>query len=258
MQTKFFRPSPPLAPFIEYYQFFDLDFSDREITVEDFPRTAKDIIFCLEGSFEIKVGERDFKVDKSAFISNFDRAYHMKFGEKIRFLHLRFKANGIYPLTKIPLYTLLNNRLDLEDFSKFQLDFLTEKIREKNKPEEQIQILETFLIDCYRTTDLHHRLDYGLQLAEQYKGLITVKTLTEQLNTNYRSLDRWFQKNVGLGPKRFLQITRFKNILEDIETQPKPDWMDIATRYDFHDQAHFIKEFKQFAGKTPEEFLLHS
>ena len=91
---------------------------------------------------------------------------------------------------------------------------------------------------------------------KQKRGLIAVKDLKEELQVSYKSLDRWFLKYIGLTPKRFTQLTRFRNILQELDEQTNPDWMQFVLDYNFFDQAHFIKEFRQFAGVSPTEFCL--
>lgn len=256
MQVRNYSPSPELLPFIESYSFYHVDNLSKEITtIRDFPRTAKDMIFCFEGNLEFLVqGQSSFKVDGASFINNFDRPYNIAFHGGLSLMHIRFKPNGIYPLTKVPLFELLNGQLSLEDLTDKNISFLHEEMYEQTSDLKRISIFEKYLFKRYSTANLHYRLDNGLQIIQDKKGLLTVSELSETLNTNYKSIDRWFKKNVGLPPKKFMQITRFKNILEDLERQDKLDWMQIVSDYNFHDQAHFIKDFSRFAGVSPGAF----
>lgn len=52
--------------------------------------------------------------------------------------------------------------------------------------------------------------------------------------------------------KKFASIVRFNKVLDNLnETK---SLTEICYENHFFDQAHFIKDFKQFTGDTPENF----
>ncbi|WP_052488014.1 helix-turn-helix domain-containing protein [Gordoniibacillus kamchatkensis] len=56
---------------------------------------------------------------------------------------------------------------------------------------------------------------------------------------------------IGLGPKKFSEIVRFQNVVAAIGAGRVADWPALALRHGYFDQAHFIRDFKQFYGDTP-------
>jgi len=57
---------------------------------------------------------------------------------------------------------------------------------------------------------------------------------------------------VGTTAKKFASIVRFNTVLDNLnETKTLTE---ICYEKNFFDQAHFIKDFKQFTGDTPENF----
>lgn len=69
------------------------------------------------------------------------------------------------------------------------------------------------------------------------------------------ALERNFMEFVGIGPKQYHRIGRFNNLLKNIRCQKQfRHWTEIAHRFVYYDQAHFIKDFKLFYGKTPSAF----
>ncbi|MEM6700236.1 MAG: helix-turn-helix domain-containing protein [Bacteroidota bacterium] len=256
MQTKIFYPSPDLQPFISHYRIWKLSSSAERMTMKDFPRTMMDMVFFLDGSVQLSIAENTFQtLSPCTFVGHFDRAYEIYSHGKLEVLNIRFHPNGIYPLTKISMRELLNSHVHLEELMKENVKEWYEQLAEIEGDATKIILLEQLLLQCYQKSNLHYRLDYGIQQIQNCKGLMSVKQLANILNTNYKSLDRWFNKKVGVSPKRFIQLTRFKHILDDIEQLKETDWMQIVVNYNFHDQAHFTREFKQFAGVTPSQFL---
>ncbi|MCG8326503.1 MAG: helix-turn-helix domain-containing protein [Chitinophagales bacterium] len=257
MKSTIFYPCKALSPYIEYYRElrFEQELSNQ-YSFRDYPRAALDMVFCFKGAPEIVSSINcSFKLGDSTFVGHFDNPYEIRFKGGIIIFHVRFKANGVYPLTKIPLEFLTNNSISLNDLLNERMDLLHERLAEKTSSTERIKALEIYLLNAYQDAQLHHRLDYGLGLIHQSRGLLSVKQLTSKLNTNYKSLNRWFLKHVGLSPKRYIQIIRFKHILTELEQGQEPNWLQLAVDYGFHDQAHFIKEFKQFSGNSPSIFM---
>jgi len=57
---------------------------------------------------------------------------------------------------------------------------------------------------------------------------------------------------VATTPKKFASIVRFNCVLSDLSNIKS--LTDICYENNFFDQAHFIKDFKQYTGDTPETF----
>ena len=64
--------------------------------------------------------------------------------------------------------------------------------------------------------------------------------------------EKRFRKVVGTTAKKFASIVRFNSVLDHMnETK---SLSEICYENHFFDQAHFIKDFKQFTGDTPDNF----
>lgn len=81
----------------------------------------------------------------------------------------------------------------------------------------------------------------------------TIKDLVFQNGIGLRTLQRNFKKEVGLSPKEFLRIKRL-NAIEQKMSQ-NINIFEIIADFDFADQAHFIKDFKQLRNITPSEII---
>ena len=69
-----------------------------------------------------------------------------------------------------------------------------------------------------------------------------------------RHLRRRFKEVVGISPKYFARIVRFHQVASHIENEKRLDFAHVAAQYGYADQAHLIREFRQFSGKTPLQF----
>ena len=58
-----------------------------------------------------------------------------------------------------------------------------------------------------------------------------------------------FVANVGMTPKRYLRIARFRDALGCLT--PASSLSDLAFDADFADQSHMTREIEQFAAMTP-------
>ncbi|MBK7316333.1 AraC family transcriptional regulator [Candidatus Villigracilis affinis] len=56
-------------------------------------------------------------------------------------------------------------------------------------------------------------------------------------------------------PKQYLKIARFQKAIETIENNQFIQWSGVAMDSGFYDQAHFINNFKEFSGFTPNEYI---
>jgi AraC-type DNA-binding domain-containing proteins len=88
------------------------------------------------------------------------------------------------------------------------------------------------------------------------KGLFRVSELAEYCNLSARQLQRQFQDVVGVSPKTLARTIRFEEIRSRLMFSPETNLTELAYEFGYTDQAHFIRDFKEFTGKTPGEFAL--
>src|SRR6185295_20383896 len=86
-------------------------------------------------------------------------------------------------------------------------------------------------------------------LIRRSHGRITVDALASRCNLSGRQLERRFLDDVGLPPKRLARIVRFQRALAVLSARERG--ADLAFRLGYADQAHFIRDFREFAGHTP-------
>jgi AraC-like DNA-binding protein len=102
-------------------------------------------------------------------------------------------------------------------------------------------------------------------------------SIGREIDCSHRTLISHFRKCIGQTPKATARLFRFNRVLAslnelirqgDDQLAGKPfielegageqtpiAWADITADCGYFDQPHFIKEFKQFSGATPSEFV---
>src|SRR5262249_59217722 len=85
-------------------------------------------------------------------------------------------------------------------------------------------------------------------------GRVSIDTLAAKANLSGRQLERRFLDEVGIPPKRLARIVRFQRALRVLAARQAGErGADLAARLGYADQAHFIRDFREFAGHTPTE-----
>jgi AraC-like DNA-binding protein len=56
-------------------------------------------------------------------------------------------------------------------------------------------------------------------------------------------------------PKLFSRIQRFQQTRTFIQQNPSPNWASLALDLGYFDQSHFIREFLEFSGLSPTDYL---
>ncbi|MBN4071146.1 AraC family transcriptional regulator [Crocinitomix catalasitica] len=91
-----------------------------------------------------------------------------------------------------------------------------------------------------------------LQIMKRHAA-ISVDDLVIQSGLNRRTLERYFQKEIGISPKFYCRIIRFSKIFRHV-CREKPNWSDISFAAGYYDQSHFIRNFKEFTGEEPSKY----
>jgi AraC-like DNA-binding protein len=91
---------------------------------------------------------------------------------------------------------------------------------------------------------------------ETSHGAVPVGALTDAARVSGNHLATQFKSHVGVTPKRVARIYRFARLILSVDAQRPVDWSELAQTAGYFDQAHFSKEFKDFTGHNPTEYLV--
>lgn len=83
-----------------------------------------------------------------------------------------------------------------------------------------------------------------------HSGSLSVEQLACDAGVSRQHLTRVFREEVGITPKLFSRLARFRAALARVNEQ-NHDWAGIAAHLGYADQSHLIADFKQFSGLTP-------
>lgn len=86
-------------------------------------------------------------------------------------------------------------------------------------------------------------------------GAISIKKLREKLCVTERTLERHFQKEIGVTAKQFAKIIQFRSAMNQMTEKDYISLTEIGYDSGFADQSHFIRSFKKYTGKSPKKFL---
>ena len=75
------------------------------------------------------------------------------------------------------------------------------------------------------------------------------------LGVSERHLRRLFHQTLGMSPKRYERIARFRRAIDAARADAGTTWTSIAAAVGYYDQAHLIADFHAIAGATPGAFL---
>jgi AraC-type DNA-binding domain-containing proteins len=82
-------------------------------------------------------------------------------------------------------------------------------------------------------------------------GQIRVDDLVSRTALSASQFQRRFTRQVGMTPKRYARLVRFNRALVARRNGPERSWTGILHELGYFDQAHFIREFRMFAGISP-------
>ncbi len=83
--------------------------------------------------------------------------------------------------------------------------------------------------------------------------LATVSDLADRVGMNIRSLERLSKRAFGFTPKLLMRRQRFLRSLSQFMLDPSLNWLSTLD-YQYHDQAHFVRDFRRFMGMSPSAY----
>jgi AraC-like DNA-binding protein len=255
----FYKPDPPLSKFVENFWLYEA--SGAEHKIERILPT---------GTFELAINLRQNKLSffdpsraengsrhSGAVVSGAHGYSFAPVAEKeIFIIGVHFKPGGAFPFLGVPAGELADTHVDLGTLWGPAAGRLRERLCEAETAAERFHLLQTALLTRLRHgAQRHYAVSAALEMFGRHQDVMTVRETAKYLGLSQRRFIQVFKAEVGLTPKLFSRIRRFQRTRTFIEQTSALDWAALAFDLGYCDQSHFIREFLEFSGLSPTDYL---
>ena len=167
----------------------------------------------------------------------------------------RFEPDGFIPFSSYPLLKMENRAVPLAELFGNDVTPFENAVLNAASNTKRIGLITEFLTDHLQTAEAADRIiKASIDTLLQSNGDINVDQLAGHLQVNRRQLERKFSSAIGLSPKQFSKVIRLQSAIKAMQVNKYTSLTSLAYENGYYDQAHFIKDFKEFTGLSPRQF----
>ncbi len=236
-----YQPGPHLSPFVRNYW---------TLQATGAPGTCRRQRVLPDGCIDLLFVRHSPTEDFRAFVvGTMTRPIFEDVSIHTEYLGVRFAPGGFGHFFRVPAGELTDRIVPLEYLSAPSR--LMEAVANAPDGRTRLQAIEEGLGRWLRAAEPEPILATALDTILASRGMVPVARLARLAGWSPRHLQRVFRERVGVGPKMFCRIVRFKDALHALRHRPRPDLLQVALEAGYYDQAHFIHDFDRFYGSSP-------
>lgn len=250
-ESQVLNPSPLLSQYIKYYWVLKTD-AVEPVMIQTIPSGCVHLVFHRGENLNIQ--------SKGLQPKNFIRGQFSTYGGlisegNIDMIAVIFHPLGLTPFVRCSMIELYNYYIDVEDLEDIELNYLKRNISNEQAIETCIRLIELFFIQRLVDTDCNFlRTQHAIRQIINHPQ-IEVNALAECACLGYRHFKRIFTNYVGMSPKKYYRIVRFQRALYLLQNHPGMEFIDLAYSCGFYDPSHLVKDFREFSGCSPMQYL---
>jgi AraC-like DNA-binding protein len=177
------------------------------------------------------------------------RHFGIDTAEQRAIVGVSFKPGGAFPFFAAPADATSEMHVGLDALWGREGALLRERLLETRRPEQTLATLEAVLLArAVRPLEQDPAVVFAVDAFE--RG-VPVATVVDGLGCTPRHFIQRFSAAVGLTPKRFARVRRFQRVLASLRLGQRVDWAQVALACGYFDQAHLIRDFRDFSGESP-------
>jgi AraC-like DNA-binding protein len=167
-----------------------------------------------------------------------------------------FKPGGGFPFFDLPAGELQDSSVPLATLWGGAAPLLREQLLAAASPAAKFQVVESHLRSRLRQGPTREAaVQYAINAFKDPTKSPNVTSVVERIGLSPRRFIAAFRDEVGLTPKVFCRIARFRRVIAALQSAEYVDWAALALDCGYYDQAHFIHDFREFAGVSPTAYL---
>ena len=249
-------PRPPLDGLIDDLYYLEGAPPYPWLTLPPMPSAV--LIVNLGAPFRIR-GGTDTEAAEYAdgvAISTLTSALEFGYPPGTRSVGVHFKPWGLAPFLPMPAAELRDRPVTMEEvWGRPASAELRDRLAAAAGPHEMLTLLEDQLLRLVCEAAGLGLVRHTSSVIAAATGAVAIGDLSVVAGVSSTHLAQRFKEVVGVTPKRLARTYRFAATVRAIDPAGPVDWLEVAGRAGYYDQAHFGHDFRTFTGLTPTRYL---
>lgn len=167
-----------------------------------------------------------------------------------------FKPFALATIFNIPAFRLNEEVIDLSNWSPHKANALKTQLIYAATTTQKVEVLDNLLIQQLQQNNRDCEIiQYATDQLMYDPGTEILSGMIEKLELNERTFQRIFKKYVGVTASQYRRICQFHISFAQLRAKDFDKLSDVAYDNGFADQSHFIRSFKEFTQRTPNDYL---
>lgn len=158
-------------------------------------------------------------------------------------------------LFEIQASDLIDSCLNFADLKIEGSKEVLSRLESANYIEDQIKILETFILSRVPEPSKAINLSNAIKCIEMHHDSFSISSISDNFNVSPRTFQRIFKQYVGISPRLYARVSKFNKAINLLESGEYKLLTELAFETEYSDQSHFTRTFKEFTGLTPKAFI---
>lgn len=257
MNYQTFKAHPDLEAIVKCYWTLEVPSEMATEKQRIVPDGCIEMAFILGEDIKRLENEENWVLQPRAMVvGQITKSYFIQPTGYVNSFAVRFYPYGFASFIKTPVKELADKDTPLAMLFGESANELEQKIIHAASTEERIEIVESFLLSkLIETSTIDKIVKSTIDSLFISNGSISISSILKGELSQRRNLERNFLKQVGISPKQLGKIIRLQTALRIMLNKQPDSLTTIAYASEYYDQAHFIKDFKEFTGTNPKEYL---
>lgn len=256
MNYQTFDPEDDLIDIVKCYWTLEGPARDKPQKQRIIPDGCFEMIFHLGDLYKQYLGDDNFITQPWCFVmGQLTHPLEIEPTGATRIFAVRFHPHGFTHFTNMPLKQMENTALPLSDIFGKDGVIIVKKILEAKTTEGRINLIEKFLVErLVNAKNIESIVEATVNAIIELDGQTSINEIPKKMKVHRRQLERKFSSTIGLSPKQLSKVIRLQETLKMLLDRRFENLTELAYEAENFDQAHFIKDFKEFTGLTPNKF----
>jgi AraC-like DNA-binding protein len=168
---------------------------------------------------------------------------------------VRLCPAGAYALLNGPMREISELTVDLEDLVGRTADELEGRCYGAASIEERLRRAADWVAQrVTKSRGVDPAVAWAAGRIERSGGSVSIAELRRQTGLSKTRLAEAFRDQIGLAPKLYARVVRFRRAAELLQKGAEP-LVEVALTVGYYDQPHMNAEFRELSGLSPREFL---